>query len=88
MRIGVFSDLDNPTQPLEWKEIHPRPSGLGLKLQSLGVRTANDFDATFEAALRERAQALINVAGSPRQCEYKPNRWNLRLNTRCPRYIL
>ena len=61
MRIGVFSNLDNPTQPLEWKQIQSAAQGLGVKLQSLGVRTANDFDATFKAALTERAQALINL---------------------------
>ena len=61
MRIGVFSNLDNPTQPLEWKAIQSAAQGLGLKLQSLGVRSANDFDATFKAALTERAQALINL---------------------------
>ena len=31
---------------------------LGLRLQSLEVRSSNDFDSAFEAALRERAQAL------------------------------
>ena len=61
MRIGVFSNLDNPTQPLEWRQIQFAAQGLGLKLQSLGVRSANDFDATFKAALTERAQALINL---------------------------
>ena len=61
MRIGVFSNLDNPTQPLEWRALQSAAQGLGLKLQSLGVRTANDFDATFKAALTERAQALINL---------------------------
>jgi putative ABC transport system substrate-binding protein len=60
-RIGVFSNLDNPTQPLEWREIQSVAQGLGLKLQSLGVRSANDFDAIFKAALVERAQALINL---------------------------
>jgi putative ABC transport system substrate-binding protein len=60
-RIGALSDLTNPTQPLEWKEILAAARGLGLKLQSLGVRGANDFDGAFEAALRERAQALITL---------------------------
>ena len=61
MRIGVFSNVDNPTQPLEWREIQSAAQGLGLRLQSLGVRSANDFDATFKAALTERVQALINL---------------------------
>ncbi|SRR6266542_1144962 len=60
-RVGVLSDLSNPTQPLEWKEILAAAQGLRLKLQSLGVRSANDFDIAFEAALRERAQALITL---------------------------
>jgi len=61
MRIGVFSNLDNPTQPLEWRQIQFAAQGLGLKLQYLGVRSANDFDATFKAALSERVQALMNL---------------------------
>ena len=60
-RIAALSDLSNPTQPLEWKEILAAARGLGLKLQSLGVRSSNDFDSAFEAALRERAQALITL---------------------------
>jgi len=59
--IGVLSNLANPTQPLEWKEIQAAAQGLGLKLQSLGVRSANDFDSVFKAALEERTQALINL---------------------------
>ena len=60
-RVGVLSNLTNPTQPLEWKEIESAAKVLGLKLQSLGVRSANDFDTVFKAALTERAQALINL---------------------------
>jgi putative tryptophan/tyrosine transport system substrate-binding protein len=61
VRIGALSDLTNPTQPLEWKEILTAAQVLGLKLQSLGVRSSNDFDSVFEAALRERAQAIITL---------------------------
>jgi putative tryptophan/tyrosine transport system substrate-binding protein len=60
-RVGVLSNLTNPTQPLEWKEIQAAAQGLGLKLQSLGVRSSNDFDSVFEAALKQRVQALINL---------------------------
>lgn len=63
-RIGVLSNLANSTQPLEWKEIQAAAQGLGLKLQSLGVQSSNDFDRAFEAALRESAQALINLPES------------------------
>jgi putative ABC transport system substrate-binding protein len=60
-RVGVFSNLDNPTQPLEWRETQSAADTLGLKLQSLGVRTTNDFDAAFKTALTEQAQGLINL---------------------------
>src|SRR5262245_47675173 len=60
-RIGVLSDLTNPTQALEWKEIVAAAQALGVKLQSLGLRTSNDFDSAFKAALRERVQALITL---------------------------
>jgi ABC-type uncharacterized transport system substrate-binding protein len=35
--------------------------GLGIKLQSLGVRGLNDFDSAFTRAKREGAQALITT---------------------------
>jgi len=60
-RIAALSDLTNPTQPLEWKEILAAAQILRLKLQSLGVRSSSDFDSAFETALRERAQALITL---------------------------
>ena len=60
-RVGVFSNLDNPTQPLEWRETQSAAESLGVKLQSLGVRSANDFDATFRLAVTERCQGLMNL---------------------------
>ena len=60
-RVGVFSNPANPTQPLEWKGIQAAAVALGLKLQSLNVRSGADFDVAFEAALKQRAQALINL---------------------------
>jgi len=47
-RVGVVSNLTNPTQPLEWKEVQSAAKGLGLKLQSLGVQAINDFDVVFK----------------------------------------
>jgi putative ABC transport system substrate-binding protein len=51
-RIGVLSDLTNPTQALEWKEILAAAQVLGVKLHSLGLRSSNDFDSAFKVALR------------------------------------
>jgi putative tryptophan/tyrosine transport system substrate-binding protein len=60
-RVGVLSNPDNPTQPLEWKGIQAAAVTLGLRLQSLNVRNAADLKAAFKAALKQRAQALINL---------------------------
>ena len=60
-RVGVLSNPLNPTQPREWNDIQATAQGLRLKLLSLEVKSTNDLEHAFDAALRERAQALINL---------------------------
>jgi ABC-type uncharacterized transport system substrate-binding protein len=67
MRVGVLSNLDNPTQPLEWKGIQAAAQGLGLKLHSLGVRSGKDFDDVFKAAVTRACPGFDQLAGSPHQ---------------------
>jgi ABC-type uncharacterized transport system substrate-binding protein len=59
IRVAALWNPANPAQELVWKEIQAAAQELRLQLQSLEVRSANDFDIAFEAAVRERAQALI-----------------------------
>jgi putative ABC transport system substrate-binding protein len=47
----------------EFRETQKAAGTLGVQLQSLEVREPKDFDLAFQAALRERAEALI-VVGS------------------------
>src|SRR5882724_4783523 len=63
-RVAALCNSANPAQELIWKEMQAAAQELRLQLQSLEVRSANDFDIAFEAALRERAQALI-PSGEP-----------------------
>ena len=58
-RVAALWNPANPAQELVWKEMQAAAQELRLQLQSLEVRSANDFDIAFKAALRERAQALI-----------------------------
>ena len=58
-RVAALWNSANPAQQLVWKEIQAAAQELRLQLQSLEVRSANDFDIAFKAAVRERAQALI-----------------------------
>jgi putative ABC transport system substrate-binding protein len=52
----------NHTDP-EYRETQRAAGALRVQLQSLEVREASDFEGAFQAAIRERAEALI-VAGS------------------------
>jgi putative ABC transport system substrate-binding protein len=61
-RVAFLWNSANPAQRLQWKETQAAAQALGLQLQSLDVRSSNDFDSAFEAALRERTQALIPAA--------------------------
>ena len=63
-RVAALWNSANPAQELIWKEMQAAAQELRLQLQSLEVRSANDFDIAFESALRERAQALI-PSGEP-----------------------
>jgi putative ABC transport system substrate-binding protein len=60
-RVAFLWNSANPAQGLLWKESQAAAQELRLQLQSLEVRSSNDFDSAFEAVLRERSQALITV---------------------------
>jgi putative ABC transport system substrate-binding protein len=58
-RVAFLWNSANPGLTPAWREAQAAAQALGLQLQSLEVRSSNDFDSAFETALRERAQALI-----------------------------
>ena len=60
-RVAMLWD-PNHTDP-EYRETQRAAGALRVQLQSLEVRVASDFEGAFQAAIRERAEALI-VAGS------------------------
>ena len=60
-RVAFLWESTNPDQAPQWREAQAAAQALGLQLQSLEVRSANDFDSAFEAALKERVQALITT---------------------------
>ena len=57
-RVAFLWNAANPAQVPQWREAQAAAQELRLQLQSLEVRSSRDFDSAFEAALRERAQAL------------------------------
>jgi putative tryptophan/tyrosine transport system substrate-binding protein len=60
-RVAFLWEATNPAQASQWREAQAAAQALRLQLQSLEVRSSNDFDSAFEAALRERAQALVTT---------------------------
>jgi len=62
-KIIRIAYLWNPVAPgTGLKGMEVAAPALGLQLQSLEVRRANDFDSAFEAIIRERAHALTAAA--------------------------
>jgi putative tryptophan/tyrosine transport system substrate-binding protein len=60
-RVAMLWNPDH-TDP-EYRETQRAAGALRVQLQSLEVRAVSDFEGAFQAAIRERAEALI-VAGS------------------------
>jgi putative ABC transport system substrate-binding protein len=60
-QVAILRNSSNPTHPLFWMEADKAAKGLGLKLQSLEVRSPEDFDTAFESMLKERAGALVTL---------------------------
>src|SRR4030095_5143312 len=58
-RVAVMWHPDAIGSTLNWKETQLAARELGLRLQSLEVRSREDLSGAFHAASKERAQALV-----------------------------
>jgi putative ABC transport system substrate-binding protein len=58
-RVAVLWNPQNAASTLGWKEMQLPARQLGIQLNSLEVRSPDDFDKAFEDATRARAGALI-----------------------------
>ena len=61
-RVAVLWNPQNAASTLNWKEIQLPARQLGIQLNSLEVRSPDDFDKAFEDATRARAGALVILA--------------------------
>ena len=61
-RVAVLWNMANPVKTLDFKAVQRAGSGLGLKILSVGIRDASDFDAAFMALARERPDALLTIS--------------------------
>jgi putative ABC transport system substrate-binding protein len=58
-RVAVLWNPDSPSTGLAWKETQTAAQALSLDLQSLEVRSPDEFERLTAAANREQAQALL-----------------------------
>jgi putative ABC transport system substrate-binding protein len=58
-RIGVLFNMSNPALPPQWKEVEAAARSLGIQPQLLDVRKREDLEPAFEAAIRQRADAMV-----------------------------
>jgi putative ABC transport system substrate-binding protein len=58
-RIAGLFNMGNPVLPLQWKEVERAARSLGIQAQLLDVRRPEDLPRAFDAAAKQRAQALI-----------------------------
>jgi putative ABC transport system substrate-binding protein len=58
-RLAGLFNMGNPALPPQWKEVEKAARAIGLEPLLLDVRRAEDLESAFEAAVRQRADALI-----------------------------
>jgi putative ABC transport system substrate-binding protein len=83
LRVAVLWNVTHPDKVLEWRETRGAAQALGVQLQSLEVRSPNDFDSAFAAAAREQADALI-VLGDPLTYAHRTHIVDLAAKSRLP----
>jgi putative tryptophan/tyrosine transport system substrate-binding protein len=59
VRVAVLLNPENPANEIDWKETETAANQLGVELQRLEVRSPEGLEGAFDAAVNERAQALI-----------------------------
>jgi putative ABC transport system substrate-binding protein len=63
-RVAVLWNPANPNKVLEWQETQRAAQALGVTLQSVEVRTPDDFERAFATLTRGRADALLTMTES------------------------
>jgi putative tryptophan/tyrosine transport system substrate-binding protein len=58
-RVAALFNMSNPNDALQWKEMESAAPSLRLQLQLLDVRKPGDFAGAFDAAVKQRAGALV-----------------------------
>ena len=71
-RLAGLFNMGNPSVPLQWKEVQRAARSLGIQPQLLDVRRPEDLARAFDAAAKERAEALIVALDGVTQGHLRP----------------
>jgi len=71
-RIAVLFIMSNAAEALQWKETEIAASSLRVQVQLLDVRKAGDFGRAFDAAIKQRAGALVVGLDTLTQTNHQP----------------
>jgi len=63
-RVAVLSNPTNPQNALDFREVERAARSLQVQVKVLEARTPNELVGAFDAATKERADALILLGGS------------------------
>jgi putative ABC transport system substrate-binding protein len=58
-RIGGLFNMGNPALPAQWRAVEKAARALAIEPQLLDVRKVEDLEPAFDAATRQRADALV-----------------------------
>jgi ABC-type uncharacterized transport system substrate-binding protein len=61
-RIAVMMDPGDPIVPAQWREAQSAADRLGVQLQRLEVRSADDLKRAFQTAVNSKAEAILRLA--------------------------
>jgi putative ABC transport system substrate-binding protein len=58
-RMAALFNMSNPAIPPAWKQVETAARSVGIQAQLLDVRKPEDLEPAFDAAMRQRADALV-----------------------------
>jgi putative ABC transport system substrate-binding protein len=71
-RLAGLFNMSNPVLPSQWTEVEMAARPLGVQSQLLDVRTPEEIGRAFNAAIQERADALVVAIEALTQANRRP----------------
>jgi putative ABC transport system substrate-binding protein len=71
-RIAAILNMGNPVIPPQWRIVEASARSLGIEAQLLDVRRPEDLRGAFEAAAKQRAEALVVGLDGVTQANLRP----------------